>query len=390
MRWAAFASLLSVAAAALAQDDPAAALRRARAAAAAANLRSTRLEAQAAAAAGRAERAKQEAVAIAARVQAAEADITLAEARLALIERLRQQQRSRLAARQGSIVRLTAALETMARRPTAIALVRPGATGDAIHVRALLDTVLPAVRRRTVALRQELARAKRLRSQADTALAALRSAQNRLRDQRFALLQLEGRERLQSRSLNASAMMESERALALGEQARDLADLMDTLEAEADVRSRLSSLPGPLLRPAVPGRTPAPAALPPGRPRPAPVYRLPVAGALVNGFGELADSGVRSRGVTIAARGGAQVVAPAAGRVSYAGPFGRYDVIAIIDHGGGWTTLVTGLGQTSVAVGDTLRRGSPIGTAAGGRGGVMVELRRHGRPVDVARLAAPI
>jgi septal ring factor EnvC (AmiA/AmiB activator) len=101
----------------------------------------------------------------------------------------------------------------------------------------------------------------------------------------------------------------------------------------------------------------------------------------------VSPSGVRSRGLTIAAAPRAVVRAPAAGRIAYARPFLGYGTVVIIDHGGGWTSLISGLERASVAAGADVEAGARIGR---GRGGddprVTVELRRRGRPVDLVAL----
>ena len=155
---------------------------------------------------------------------------------------------------------------------------------------------------------------------------------------------------------------------------------MQTIGSAAATASELATLDGPSPRPAQPGESAGPAV-------PAGVYRLPVAGRVRTGLGEISDAGVRSRGITVAAVTGARVVAPAAGRVAYAAPFRGYGEIVILDHGGGWTSLVSGLAEATVRVGDRVAQGAPIGTAGGGdRPSVTVELRRRGRPMDVAAL----
>jgi septal ring factor EnvC (AmiA/AmiB activator) len=116
-------------------------------------------------------------------------------------------------------------------------------------------------------------------------------------------------------------------------------------------------------------------------------YRLPVTGRLVTGLGEVSANGVRARGLTFAVAAGAPVVAPAAGRIAFAGPFRSFGRVAIVDHGEGWSTLVTGLGALTVRTGDEVATGAPIGRAAGGEDPrVTVELRRRGRPEDIAAL----
>ena len=352
--------------------------------------RAARLAQQASAARDAAEQARRRAAAVAARIQQAEADIQAAQARIAIIARLQRAQAKRLAARQEPVVRLTAALQMMARRPLALALVQPGSISDAVHLRAVLGQILPVIEQRTAGLRAELARSRALRATAQQASDALAQAQQDRKAQRAELAGLETQKRLAARDYRANAGMESERALALGERARDIVDLMDRLEAAGDLRERLTALSGPLPRPARPDKA---GAAPPERDAMAsgpPPYRLPVVGQLVTGLGEVNDSGVRARGLTLAVQPSAQAIAPTAGRVAFAGPYRDYGQILIIDHGGGWTTLITGLHRLSVRVGDDVRQGDPVGVTDNRRSDIIVELRRNGRPVDIVPLIGPV
>lgn len=346
----------------------------------AAQARSQALERAAAGERDRALQAKAQEAAAAERIKAAQADIAAAEARIAIVDRLVAAQQARAAAEQGPVVRLIAALQSMARRPPVLGLVQPGSTEDMVHVRAVLATTMPVVAQRTAAVRAELGRVRRLRVAAQAAVASLRESRARLEGERDALVQLEARHRLRSDQLGRSAMVESDRALALGERARDIVDQMESAGAASEVQADLAALPGPLPRPAQDGEArEAPA-------RPAP-YRLPVAGRVVTGMGELSDTGVRARGVTLAAAANARAVAPAGGTIVYAAGFRDYGGVVIIDHGQGWTSLVSGLGALSVRVGDRVAQGQPIGRAPGGDAPrVTVELRRQGTPMDLARM----
>lgn len=362
------------------------ALEQAKRDAARAAARSAELEAAAARAGDEAARARAARAAVASRIVAAEAEIAAAEARIRLVAALRARQRARLATQQEPIVRLAAALQTMARRPPALALVQPGSLRDVVHVRALMAAQMPAVHARTAGLRAEVARGLRLQRQADLAAATLRDGRSRLEGERASLARLEAQQRIRSAALTDESMHEADRSMALGEEARDIVDLMGRLDAQADVRERLASLPGPSLRPPVPGRAALPAPDGPATAARSLAYRLPVTGRLIRGLGEVSEAGVRARGLTIAARPDALVVAPARGRVAYAGRFRGYDNIVIVEHGGGWTSLVTGLATLRVGVGEAVEQGSPLGRTDGGRAGVTVELRRGGRPVDIVPL----
>jgi septal ring factor EnvC (AmiA/AmiB activator) len=339
--------------------------------------RSELLEGQAQRATGEAARARADAAALASRIQAAEADITAAEARIRVIEQLRRAQRARLAEQQGPLIRLTAALQTMARRPPALALVQPGSVDDIVHVRSLLASTLPRIRERTASVRAEVAEGNALRRRAEIAVAALTDSREELKRRRVELAALERSQRARSEELMQSALAESDRALALGEEARELAALAGTRAFQDQLRRRLAQLPGPVLRPGSDGQAQPPTA--------GPTYLLPVAGRLVTGMGEISDAGVHARGLTFETRPGGEVIAPASGRVAYAGRFRGYGEIVIIDHGSGWTSTLTDLSSLSVRPGDTVRMRQPIGRSSGRVG---VELRRNGRPFPIAPLVA--
>lgn len=331
-----------------------------------------------------AERTAQEGAAIAARIQQAEAEIAAQEARIGLIERQRTELRVRLAERQRPLVRLTAALQRLSRRPPALSLLRPGSLHDAVYLRAVLETMLPEVERRTAGLRAELDRARALQDQARQVAAGLRASQGQLGERRRQLAMLETRQRLESREVGGVADREAARALALKEQARDLTGLLDELARAGALRAELAALPGPVLRPARPQVAEVaaiPAAAVPEPQVPA-RYLLPVAGRLVVGFGARVAGQPGSRGVSILTRAEAQAVAPGAGRVVFAGPYQGYGAIVIIEHGGGWTSLVTGLAELDTRVGDRLVAGAPLGRTGTGRPVLTLELRKDGVPVN--------
>ncbi|MFM5949580.1 MAG: murein hydrolase activator EnvC family protein [Novosphingobium sp.] len=349
-----------------------------------ARVRAEALEARAASAVAAADRTAQESAAVAARVQEAEAQIAANEAKIRLIGQQREALRAELAQRQRPLVELTAALQRLSRRPAVFSLLRPGSLQDAVYLRAVLETMLPEVARRTAGLRAAIERGKVLQARAEQASADLRGSQTELNRRRQQLAALEARQRLDSRTASGFADREAERALALAEQARDLTGLVGALDKAGRLRDQLAALPGPLLRPAQPQNAAAPnyadVAPPPAN---APVqYLLPVGGRLVAGFGDGGAGRAQSRGISIAATGGAQVVAPGAGRVVFAGPYQSYGSIVIIEHGGGWTSLVTGLALLDTRVGRAVVAGSPLGQAGPGRPVLSLELRKDGNPVN--------
>lgn len=348
---------------------------------AAARRRAEIYEARARAVTRAADRTAREAAAIAARIQESEAALAVQQAQVRLIASQRDGLRARLARRQEPLARLTGALQRLSRRPPLLALLRPGSVQDLVYMRALLDTMLPEVERRTAGLRGDIARARALETQATAAVAQLRAGEAQLRARRTELARLESRQRLEGRAASGIAARENDRALAMAERARDLGDLVVRVGQQAELRSRLAALPGPIPRPARPDEAEV-------RPEAAPAaaglesYALPVSGRLVTGFGEDRPGERPSAGIVLATRANAQVVAPGAGRVAFAAPYRGFGRIVIIEHSGEWTSLVTGLARLDVSAGDELVAGSPLGMTGPGEPRVMIELRRDGKPVN--------
>ncbi len=362
-----------------------AALATARAQAREASARAARLDVEARSTRAAAERTGREAAAIAARIQQSEAEIAVARARLLLSRGERARLESRLAERRGPLIRLTGGLQKLARRPLALAVLRPGSLRDTVYLRAMLETTLPEVRRRTSALRGEVDRAQAIEAEARSAYAALKRGERALAGRRQQLAAVETRQRLAARRAGGAASREAEKALALAEEARDLDALVGRLDAAGSLRQRLAALPGPLLRPPRPGASEVLIEPPQATASAIPAvsaFQLPVNGRTVAGFGQSTASGARSNGIGLAPVGGAQVVAPAGGRVAFAGPFRGFDRIVILEHPGGFTSLVTGLARVDVAVGQQLVSGAPLGVAGADHPIVGFELRREGEPVN--------
>ncbi len=78
----------------------------------------------------------------------------------------------------------------------------------------------------------------------------------------------------------------------------------------------------------------------------------PVVGTLENG----------NSGVSYVTRPGAQVIAPADGRVLYAGPYHKAGQVLILEITTGYDVVLAGLGRMTVKSNDQLLAGEPVGT----------------------------
>jgi septal ring factor EnvC (AmiA/AmiB activator) len=129
--------------------------------------------------------------------------------------------------------------------------------------------------------------------------------------------------------------------------------------------------------------------------RPAGQVTPPVAGTLVRAWGD-PENGEPATGQSWRTEPGAAVVAPCGGTVVFAEPFHGYGLLVIIDCGGGYHAVMSGMDQIAVVPGRGIGAGDPIGamqavskTAASGASPVeppllYFELRKGGRPVNPA------
>jgi septal ring factor EnvC (AmiA/AmiB activator) len=118
---------------------------------------------------------------------------------------------------------------------------------------------------------------------------------------------------------------------------------------------------------------------------------FPVAGAITRRFGEPVAGGGRANGLSFAAQHGARVSSPAAGLVQYVGPVKGWGVILILRLTGGYHLVLAGLAQASVAVGQSVAPGQPVGWMPDGRqtaSELYLEVREQGAPVDPGRWMA--
>jgi septal ring factor EnvC (AmiA/AmiB activator) len=381
MRPVAFAALLMpLLVAASAPAQPAAepldqALKAARAEQASAEAEAARLGRVAAAARGEAQRLQAQQAAAAQAIEAAEARITAADARFRLASAYVDVHRRRLAQEQRPVSSLLAGLAVMARRPPLLALADSGGgTDELVKVGILLDSTLPVIRSRTHALSAQLADGRRLQLAALSARAELVRSRAALADRREQFASLEKRALTQSLAAGGQALKAGDVAIAAGESIEQLRSERSSSRSARELAAVLAA------EDPAPARPVAPVGAAPALPF---AYALPVSAPVVEGLGAVDDSGVRSRGIGFATVRGAPVIAPADGIVRFSGPFRDYDGILIVDHGGGWMSLIVNL-SSPLKPGDKVHLGDPLGRALGA---VQVELSHNGRRFSPALIA---
>jgi len=292
---------------------------------------------------------------------------------------------------------LIGALARLARAPPEALAFAPEGPVDRLRSGVLIAAAVPALANQARMLTGQLSALNTVKTHITTRRKEVDDARAALDKSRETLAQLIAkRTELTSQILHDDGKPPTGEKLA--EQASDLFDLIKRADAEADRRDKELLI---RLRTSGPITKGAPPPLDPTKPKvlrsldtPKTTMLWPVSGDLVHRFGEADQYGRPSHGLTLSAAPNALIVAPFDGRINFIGTFRGYGLILIIRHSGGYHSLLAGLGQADVAIGQWLLSGEPIGTLAGAddknaSATFYMELRRDGRPVDPqSRLAS--
>ncbi|UDF03759.1 murein hydrolase activator EnvC [Asticcacaulis sp. AND118] len=223
--------------------------------------------------------------------------------------------------------RLLSALQIYSRNPPPTIFVSTRKANDAVIAAIILKEITPELKKRAAVLSEQNRDLIRVRREAALQNEALFISESDVSEQQK---QLE--------------TLMADRA-ALEDQLLREADAIEARNLELEARQRtLLGLPSPL-------RAPQGRALD---------LQLPVVGEKAGSYGESID-GQTNRGLRLKTAPGAQVRSPGNGRVEYAGPLEGYGQVVILDVGGDYRIVMTGLGRVYVDPNRTVAKGEPLG-----------------------------
>lgn len=220
-------------------------------------------------------------------------------------------------------------------------------------------------------------------------LAHIELIKERISDQTSQLKEIESES---ERSAKALAAARQKRAATLAQVETKLktgTQRLDKMQAEAKALERLlESLRQAMEQQAAQSRgatggKATPSAPPAGRG----TWPWPVKGEVLARFGQSRSGGaLKWEGMVIGSGEGAEVRAPAAGRVLYADWLPGLGLLMVLDHGGGIMSLYGHNEQLFKKVGEQVSRGEVLSaagdTGVNGRAGVYLEIRNGKTPVD--------
>ena len=332
---------------------------------------------------------RQRAIGAARATQDSESLLTRLERKLRQAQDDLRRQEEALAKRRQEIGGTLIALERLSRNPPRALLLSPGKPMEVVRQAMLLRTSLPIIQDRAEELRVGIVELAKTRDDIDNQLSELKSASTLYTDQRELLDNLIERKAGLLQDTDTERKRIAQRLKRLTEEAETLKELFARLEEERP--SPPPAAPAPSEHTGKPNSEQQTAAL--TLPRPSALRRfpdngsitLPVRGELSRHYGDHTPYGNAAKGITIETRPAAQVVAPYDGKVVFAGPFRGYGQILIIEHSGGYHTLLSGMERVDTGVGQWLLAGEPVGVMAkpgDGSPRLYFELRREGQPVN--------
>ncbi|MER8826081.1 murein hydrolase activator EnvC [Mesorhizobium sp. M0938] len=323
-----------------------------------------------------------------------------------------QKIRASLAARRDVLAEVLAALQRMGLNPPPAILVKPEDALSSVRSAILLGAVVPELRQQTEILLADLKEQSRVTASIEAERGRLTAAvgEQAAEKKRLGML-LEAKQKLEAETETALSA-EKQRSAALAAKAGSLKELIASLEADK-ARKAANAAKAAEQKAADADKVPAQdtpaqtelAALPvPEANRltaAAPFsalqgqIALPVIGKIKRRFGASDSNGAVMLGDMVATQSGAIVTAPADGNVLYAGPFRSYGQLLILNAGDGYHVVLAGMSRISVASGQSVLAGEPVGamgearvasTSASKNGNatpeLYVEFRKDGKPVD--------
>jgi murein hydrolase activator len=303
----------------------------------------------------------------AAAVQAAERELSQLEATLVALEETRKAKAADLGRKRQALLVSLAALERLAMMPPGAALVDEKPL-DLARGSLLLSIAVPELRRRASTLESDLAQLDGLGREIGSRRAQSQAIATALDKDRQNVADLLKRKANLRRQTAGQAASTDARSAKLTAEAQDLRDLLERLAKE---------------------KQQSPAGPKPDNVRPFPAADgslvPPVSGDIVTRFGAPDAAGSSNRGIVLETRPGAAVVAPFDGQILFRGPFRSYGEILIIQHDGGYHSLLAGLARSDAVVGQWVLAGEPVGVMGPSKDGnprLYMELRRDGHPID--------
>jgi len=323
---------------------------------------------------------KRQGVNLARKMHRHSADADRIEAQLNSLEERERTKTEKMQQRKTQLSVTLAALQRLARMPTATLVAVPQSTDKTIRTAILLRAAVPELQRDAMSLGDDLRALTSLRDQISADKVALTDSLARLKAERKSLAALTSDKFKLLKNMKSAERAAAQKAARLSARAGNLRELLEKLSIRQNRPALRAPGSAPVALIPVPARKPAvtpPVTISRGA--------LPAPGRVVTTFGAKMPNGTLSKGVFVVTRPSAAVVAPIPGRVVFAGQFRGYGNLVILELRDKGHALISGMSRIDAQVGDDVLVGEPLGEMTPSTGTapkLYFELRKRGRPIN--------
>ena len=341
----------------------------------------------------------QKMIAAAKKIQNGEDELRKKQDELAVLQKHLSESEEKFNSENDMLIETLAALQNLALRPSEAVLVQPLSPVEVMRSSILLRGSVHALESRASSIRQSIEDISNQKKQIAARLQDLEKDNKKLAQQQDDMKKLSQQKSAMYSQISSKSEEAKKKADMLASQAHNLRDLLEKLEKQKEINRRQMAEKARLAREQAADKlrrenhgleasyaennTAAPETPATGFSKAKGRLSRPARGPLVTAFHSELSKGVVSNGIDIKTAAKAQVIAPFDGTVIYAGPFKNFANLVIIDHDEGYTSLLSGLGETDTEVGQMLLAGEPVGTMpADANSKLHMEIRKNNHPVD--------
>lgn len=342
----------------------------------------------------------QKMIAAAKKIQNGEDELRKKQEELEVLQKHLNESEEKFNSENDMLIETLAALQNLALRPSEAVLVQPLSPVEVMRSSILLRGSVHALESRASSIRRSIEDISNQKKQIAARLQDLEKDNKILAQQQEDMKKLSQQKSTMYSQISSKSEEAKKKADMLASQAHNLRDLLEKLEKQKEITRRQMAEKARLAREQAADKmrkenhgleasyeaennVTVPETPVTGFSKAKGRLSRPARGPLVTAFHSELSKGVVSNGIDIKTAAKAQVIAPFDGTVIYAGPFKNFANLVIIDHGEGYTSLLSGLGETDTEVGQTLLAGEPIGTMpADTNSKLHMEIRKNNHPVD--------
>ena len=340
----------------------------------------------------------QKLIAAAKKIQNGEDEVRKKQEELAVLQKKLSESEEKFNSENDMLIETLAALQNLALRPSEAVLVQPLSPVEVMRSSILLRGSVHSLESRASSIRKSIEDISNQKEQIALRLQDLEKDNKKLAQQQDDMKKLSQQKNAMYSQISSKSEEAKKKADLLASQAHNLRDLLEKLEKQKEINRRQMAEKARIAREQELKRihkdshgleaidetdNTTASTVATGFSKAKGRLSRPARGPIVTAFHSELSKGVYSNGIDIKTAAKAQVIAPYDGNVIYAGPFKNFANLVIIDHGDGYTSLLSGLGETDTEVGQMLLAGEPVGTMpADANSKLHIEIRKNNHPVD--------